>query len=227
MDYQAVFYFVERVATISAAVIFVYLGYRLFTFGVSEGISRFEASSNIFKLAFSGAGPGLLFMAFGGVVLVFIVQTGGYTKVVPRGTPDVAPANITAANEPFMGSGPPAIVSSGPASGVDDEAVAAAAQAGKTILRVGRIKTPNGTTIMTANLPPMNSRLAEIYRKLKNVDVNVRIEAIRAVDGLDYYQKSIFFFDFLKIKETDPDSGFRREAHEVFERIFVKGPTNY
>jgi hypothetical protein len=76
MDYQPLFYLIERILSICGGIFFAYLGYKLFLFGVGKGVSKFETGSKFFKIAFSGTGPGLLFMAFGGMVLAISQPLG-------------------------------------------------------------------------------------------------------------------------------------------------------
>jgi hypothetical protein len=67
----------ERIIVVLGAVFFAYLGYRLFLFGVDKGRGKLEVESEVFKVIFSGSGPGLFFMAFGSVVLIFSLFFGG------------------------------------------------------------------------------------------------------------------------------------------------------
>lgn len=62
---------IERLFIVLSALIFGYLGYRLFIFGVDKGNSKLETESPLFKLTFSGSGPGLFFMAFGAIILIY------------------------------------------------------------------------------------------------------------------------------------------------------------
>lgn len=64
---------IERLLVVIGGLFFGYLGYRLFLYGVSEGNGKLETESQFFKLTFSGSGPGLFFMAFGALVLIFSV----------------------------------------------------------------------------------------------------------------------------------------------------------
>ena len=80
---------------------------------------------------------------------------------------------------------------------------------------------------MEVKLLPRSATLQQIYQELKSDDVAVRIKAIREVENLDYYDKWIFFRDFLKMKELDPDPNFRREAQVVFERLFIQKPKKW
>jgi hypothetical protein len=70
--YSDVFMFrgIERLLIVIGGFIFAYLGYRLFLYGVESGNGKLETESPLFKLTFSGSGPGLFFMAFGGLILI-------------------------------------------------------------------------------------------------------------------------------------------------------------
>lgn len=70
----------ERIIVVLGAIIFAYMGYKLFLFGVNQGRGKLEVKSEVFKVIFSGSGPGLFFMAFGGVILVFSLTFGGATN---------------------------------------------------------------------------------------------------------------------------------------------------
>ena len=50
---------------------------RLYLDGVDKGAVRMKGKTGIAKFAVSGTGPGLIFMAFGGLVLVTTLTTGG------------------------------------------------------------------------------------------------------------------------------------------------------
>ncbi len=67
----------ERLLVVGGAIVLSYLGYRLFVFGVREGESRLSAESPFYKIVLSGTGPGLFFMAFGALVLISALYTGG------------------------------------------------------------------------------------------------------------------------------------------------------
>jgi hypothetical protein len=61
---------VELLLAVCGGILFGYLGYRLFIFGVREGNSHLEAESRLFKVVFSGTAPGLFFMFAGAAILV-------------------------------------------------------------------------------------------------------------------------------------------------------------
>jgi hypothetical protein len=73
----------ERLIVVTGAITFAYLGYRLFLAGIDKGPSKIEAETRFYKFAFSGVGPGLSFMAFGAIILVTALFTGGAQTVAP------------------------------------------------------------------------------------------------------------------------------------------------
>lgn len=66
---------VERWMIVIGGLIFGYLGYKLFLYGVDQGHGKLQTESQFFKLTFSGSGPGLFFMAFGALILVSSVYS--------------------------------------------------------------------------------------------------------------------------------------------------------
>ena len=68
---------IERLVIVVGAIIFAYLGYKLFLAGIDKGPGKLEAETKFYKFVFSGVGPGVFFMAFGGIVLVTALFTGG------------------------------------------------------------------------------------------------------------------------------------------------------
>lgn len=79
---------VERIFIVMAGAFFAYLGYRLYLAGLTKGESKLAAKSSLGEFAVSGTGPGLLFMAFGGAVLIYALATSGVRstmteKVIP------------------------------------------------------------------------------------------------------------------------------------------------
>ena len=73
---------VQLIFIILAGILFVFLGYKLFHYGVDKGRSKLRVKSEIYKLIFSGSGPGLLFMIFGGLVVIYsIYMLGIPTKI--------------------------------------------------------------------------------------------------------------------------------------------------
>ena len=75
----------ERILIVFAAGFFAYLGFQLYVLGLSKGPSKFHAKGPWGEFVMSGARPGILFMAFGGVVLVYSLATSGIrSKVVEQ-----------------------------------------------------------------------------------------------------------------------------------------------
>jgi hypothetical protein len=68
---------VERLGIIVGAIFFGWLGFQLYKLGLSSGASKLDVKSPLIRFAMSGTGPGLLFMAFGALVLIFSLATGG------------------------------------------------------------------------------------------------------------------------------------------------------
>ena len=68
---------IERWMIVVGGLIFGYLGYKLFLYGVDQGHGKLEAENQFIKLTFSGSGPGLFFMAFGALILVSSVNSTG------------------------------------------------------------------------------------------------------------------------------------------------------
>lgn len=68
---------VERIIIVLAATFFAYLGYKLYIHGITATRSQIDFKSKFMKFAVSGTGPGLVFMVFGAVVLVFSLVLGG------------------------------------------------------------------------------------------------------------------------------------------------------
>lgn len=79
---------IERWMIVLGGLIFGYLGYKLFLYGVDQGHGKLKAENQFFKLTFSGSGPGLFFMSFGALILVSSVySTGKVTGKTLMGTP--------------------------------------------------------------------------------------------------------------------------------------------
>lgn len=66
----AIYRGIERWLIVLGGLVFAYLGYKLFLYGVDQGNGKLEAENQFFKFTFSGSGPGLFFMAFGALVLM-------------------------------------------------------------------------------------------------------------------------------------------------------------
>lgn len=67
----------ERLMIAAGAMLFGYLGYRLYRLGVTEGATRLKLESTVANVALSGAGPGIVFLAFGAFTLLFALYYGG------------------------------------------------------------------------------------------------------------------------------------------------------
>lgn len=68
---------IERIVIVIGAVFFAFLGYKLFLKGKDSGPGKLEVQSDILRVIVSGQGPGLFFMAFGAIILVFSIVNGG------------------------------------------------------------------------------------------------------------------------------------------------------
>jgi TonB family protein len=68
---------VQLILIITAGIIFVILGYKLFLYGVDRGRSKLRSKSEPYKLIFSGSGPGLFFMVLGGLIIIFSIYSVG------------------------------------------------------------------------------------------------------------------------------------------------------
>ena len=67
----------ERILMVIGAIVFAYLGHRLFVIGVETVRGHRSADrSEAFRIVFSGRGPQLFFMAFGAMVLVAAIFSG-------------------------------------------------------------------------------------------------------------------------------------------------------
>ena len=74
---------VQLILIISAGIIFVILGYKLYLYGVDRGQGKLRSKSESYKLIFSGSGPGLLFMFLGGLIVIFSIYS--FAIVLERG----------------------------------------------------------------------------------------------------------------------------------------------
>lgn len=89
----------ERVLCIVVAAFFAFLGYRLYFAGLTRGESKLQGKGAFGEFVVSGTGPGLFFMAFGGVVVVYAIATSGIVKSESRTTlPGAAGAAVGAAS---------------------------------------------------------------------------------------------------------------------------------
>lgn len=64
---------VQSILIILASILFLYIGYKLFHYGIDKGRNRLRHQTELYRLVFSGIGPGLVFMVFGGFILVFSI----------------------------------------------------------------------------------------------------------------------------------------------------------
>jgi hypothetical protein len=68
---------VDRLLIDGLAFGFAFLGYKLYMNGITKGKGEMRAKSKLGELMLSGTGPGLFFMAFGAIVLIVCLVTGG------------------------------------------------------------------------------------------------------------------------------------------------------
>jgi hypothetical protein len=68
---------VQLILIILAGITFVIIGYKLFLYGVDRGRGKLRSKSELYKLIFSGSGPGLFFMVLGGLTVLFSVYSMG------------------------------------------------------------------------------------------------------------------------------------------------------
>lgn len=110
---------IERILIVLTAALFAFLGYRLFRLGHDSGPGKLTAKTKVGEVILSGTGPGLFFMAFGGLVLLAAVFHGDYrysetTTTKTIGPPaaqgaaatelDVTTSAVAAASAPASGS---------------------------------------------------------------------------------------------------------------------------
>ncbi|TGM10265.1 hypothetical protein EHQ81_19345 [Leptospira selangorensis] len=72
-----VFRGIERLIIAFGGIFFGYLGYRLFIHGITTKKSDLKFESAGMNIVFSGTGPGLFFMIFGGIILITSLYSGG------------------------------------------------------------------------------------------------------------------------------------------------------
>lgn len=77
MNEAILFRGVERLLIVLTAAFFGYLGYRLFCLGRTDAPAKMTFKSKFAQLTFSGTGSGLIFMAFGAIVLLYALIFGG------------------------------------------------------------------------------------------------------------------------------------------------------
>ena len=66
---------IERCLIVIGAIIFAYLGYLLYLSGVENMPVKLDMDTGFLKFALSGGGPGILFMAFGGTILIWALKS--------------------------------------------------------------------------------------------------------------------------------------------------------
>lgn len=71
---------IERFLIIFGAIVFGFLGYKLYRLGISQGYSKLNVKSSFLRFALSGSGPGLFFMALGALTLIIALIQGGGSK---------------------------------------------------------------------------------------------------------------------------------------------------
>ena len=91
----------ERIFVVAAAALFGFLGYRLFLHGHTRGRAVTSIDSAWAKFIFSGTGPGLIFMAFGAVVLVWSLASGG-VKTTERKSVEVLHEDVADLKHEFQ-----------------------------------------------------------------------------------------------------------------------------
>ena len=75
---------IERIVVALGAIIFGFLGYKLYKLGVTKGLGRLSIIFQGYKLYFLATGPGMFFMFFGAVVLAICLITGkAFVKITP------------------------------------------------------------------------------------------------------------------------------------------------
>jgi len=88
---------IERWMVVLGGIIFGYLGYKLFLYGVDQGHGKLNAENQFFKITFSGSGPGLFFMAFGALILMAsMYSTGSLSHKSQTGNADQTSTNAAA-----------------------------------------------------------------------------------------------------------------------------------
>lgn len=96
---------IERLTIDVGGIVFGFLGYRLYKFGVQEGPSKLNLDSAFFKIALAGAGPGIVFMGVGGCVLMIALFQGGAamdTTVAQNKSTRVPTPTLVSTNDPTV-----------------------------------------------------------------------------------------------------------------------------
>jgi hypothetical protein len=78
---------IERLLIVFSAALLSYIGYKLFTKGI-ESHNKVDFKTSFGKLVISGTGPGLSFMIFGALVLIYALKNGGamVSNINPNGS---------------------------------------------------------------------------------------------------------------------------------------------
>lgn len=122
----------ERLFIDFGAIVFGYMGYRLYALGVTRGKGDLDFKSPFFTLTLNGAGPGVLCMALGAIVLMMALFSKGELEQ-KRSTP-VAQRDQSSESHSGMGDGSlSAPGSSGGGSVTTDEIII------RYLLREGRL----------------------------------------------------------------------------------------
>jgi len=194
---------IERIAIVVGAVIFAYLGYKLFLFGIKEGHSKLQSESKFFKITFSGTGPGLFFMAFGSIVLIITLFTGDVFQIKP---------STTTVRGSITGTGDP--------SRIDPETASEAVKRGKDFAVGGKaIVTRSGQLLSDINRPPPTLKVESIKQGLKSEDPSVRIESLNRVLELDRDQLLYVYGMVEDIFKNDKNEEVRKAANDVLNKL--------
>jgi hypothetical protein len=73
-------YSIERLIVVLSAALFGFLGYRIYISSFTKAKKNLNLQSLFLNFAISGAGPGLLFMVLGALILVLSVSNGGISE---------------------------------------------------------------------------------------------------------------------------------------------------
>ena len=68
---------IKRIVIFMSATFISCLGYWLYKLNINKGRGNLQANSKLRDIMLSGTGPGLLFMAFGAIILLLGLLTGG------------------------------------------------------------------------------------------------------------------------------------------------------
>lgn len=76
---------IERILIVIGAIFLSFLGYKLYIKGHSSGKNTLQVDSKLLKFILSGQGPGLFFMAFSALVLIWAISLG-QTEIIKEKT---------------------------------------------------------------------------------------------------------------------------------------------